>query len=89
MNTKEIERAIVQLPSSEIAKLAEWFREFQAQVWDQQLESDVQAGRLDTLLEQAGIDFQSGRCQPYNLTVTASDPLTLVRGTAALPPNQS
>ena len=63
MNTQEIERAIVQLPSSEIAKLAEWFREFQAQAWDQQLERDVQAGRLDALVEQAESDFQAGRCQ--------------------------
>ena len=67
MNTQEIERAIVQLPSSEIAKLAEWFREFQAQVWDQQLERDVQAGRLDALLEQVDIDFQAGRCQELGL----------------------
>ena len=63
MNTQEIERAIVQPPSSEIAKLAGWFREFQAQAWDQQLERDVQAGRLDALVEQAESDFQAGRCQ--------------------------
>ena len=64
MNTKEIERAIVQLPSPEIAKLAEWFRTFQAQVWEQQIERDVQAGRLDALIEQAENEFQAGRCQP-------------------------
>lgn len=64
MNTKEIESAIAQLPPSEIAKLAEWFQEFQAQVWDKQLERDVHAGRLDAMIEQAEQEFESGQCVP-------------------------
>ena len=64
MDIKEIESAIAQLPPSEVAKLAEWFAEFQAQVWDSQLEQDVNAGRLDDLLKQAEQDFEQGRCEP-------------------------
>lgn len=64
MNTEEIESAIAQLPPSEIAKLAEWFQEFQAQVWDAQLERDVHDGKLDALIEQAEREFDSGRCDP-------------------------
>ena len=41
-----------------------WFEEFQAQVWDRQLEQDVKAGRLDALLEQAEQDFEQGQCEP-------------------------
>ena len=64
MSTKEIESAIAQLPPSEVAKLAEWFHEFQAQVWDSQIERDVRAGRLDALIEQAEKEFKAGQCDP-------------------------
>ncbi|HVG33899.1 MAG TPA: hypothetical protein VM911_12500 [Pyrinomonadaceae bacterium] len=64
MDIKEIESAIAQLPPAELAKLAEWFAEFQAQVWDRQLEQDVNSGRLDDLLKQAEQDFEQGRCEP-------------------------
>ncbi len=64
MDIKEIESAIAQLPPSELAELAKWFEEFQAQVWDEQLEQDVKAGRLDGLLKQAEQDFEQGQCEP-------------------------
>jgi hypothetical protein len=64
MDIKEIESAIAQLPASEVAKLAKWFEEFQAQVWDSQLEQDSKTGRLDALLERAEQDFEQGRCEP-------------------------
>ncbi|HEX8179431.1 MAG TPA: hypothetical protein VF525_07800 [Pyrinomonadaceae bacterium] len=64
MDIKEIESAIAQLPPAEVAELAEWLAEFQAQIWDEQLAQDVQAGRLDALLEQAEQEFAQGRCEP-------------------------
>jgi len=64
MDIKEIESAIAQLPSSELAELAKWFAAFQAQAWDEQLEQDVKSGRLDTLLKQAEQDFAQGQCEP-------------------------
>lgn len=63
MDIKEIESAIAQLPPEELAELATWFEEFHAQVWDEQLERDVKAGRLDALLEQAEQDFEQGQCK--------------------------
>jgi hypothetical protein len=64
MDIKEIESAIAQLPNSELAELAKWFEEFQARVWDEQLEQDVKSGRLDALLKQAEQDFEQGQCDP-------------------------
>ena len=64
MDIKEIESAIAQLPPSKLAELAKWFEEFQAQVWDEQLEQDVKSGRLDALLEQAEQEFEQGQCEP-------------------------
>jgi len=64
MNVKEIENAIASLPPTEIAELAKWFEEFHAQIWDQQIERDLKSGRLDTLLEEAKQDFESGNYNP-------------------------
>ena len=64
MSVEEIESAIARLPPSELARLAEWFEEFQARVWDRRIEQDVQTGRLDGLIEEAEREFESGRCEP-------------------------
>jgi hypothetical protein len=64
MDIKEIESAITQLPPSELAELAKWFEEFQAQVWDEQLKQDMKAGRLDSLVIQAEQNFEQGQCKP-------------------------
>jgi hypothetical protein len=64
MDIKEIESAIARLPPSELAELAEWFAEFQARAWDERLEQDMKAGRLDSLLKEAEQDFEQGRCEP-------------------------
>jgi len=63
MDVKEIETAITQLPPAKIAELAEWFEEFHAQLWDNQVEQDLKAGRLDSLLKEAEKDLESGRCE--------------------------
>ena len=63
MDVKEIESAISQLPPTKVAELAEWFEEFHAQLWDKQLEEDVKAGRLDSLLSEVEQDRDSGRCE--------------------------
>lgn len=64
MDVKEIENAIASLPPSEIAELAAWFEEFHARLWDEQIEQDLKAGRLDSLLEEAKQDLESNRCEP-------------------------
>lgn len=64
MDVKEIEIAIAALPPAELATLARWFEEFHAQVWDDQIEQDLNTGCLDSLLEEAKQDFESNRCKP-------------------------
>jgi hypothetical protein len=61
MSTQEIESAIERLSPSEIAELAEWFQEFQARVWDEQIESDSRTGRLDTLIQETEKEHAAGR----------------------------
>jgi hypothetical protein len=62
MDVKEIESAIAELPVAQVAELARWFEEFHAKVWDHQIEQDLKAGRLDSLLEEAKQDLDSSRC---------------------------
>jgi hypothetical protein len=59
---QEIERAIVQLPKPDLQVLRGWFDEFEAEMWDQEFEEDVKAGRLDRLAQQALADLSAGRC---------------------------
>ena len=64
MDVKEIETAIAQLPAAQVAELAEWFQEFHAQLWDKQIEHDLNTGRLQTLLDEVKQDLESGQCDP-------------------------
>jgi hypothetical protein len=57
---KEIEQAVAQLSEDELAAFREWFEEFDAQLWDEQFEADVNAGKLDRLAEKAIRDYQAG-----------------------------
>ncbi len=64
MSVKDIEQAITQLPRSEVAEFSQWFEEFQAQVWDEQIERDSKAGRFNKLIEQAKAEYAAGQCRP-------------------------
>lgn len=60
----EIERAVSDLPPAELSRFRAWFLEFDAQVWDEQLESDLAAGRLSELLDEARADLRAKRTRP-------------------------
>jgi hypothetical protein len=59
---QEIERAVSQLTKEELAAFRVWFAKFDAEIWDQQFEQDVTAGRLDGLAKQALQHLREGRC---------------------------
>lgn len=61
-NLKEVEQAIKQLSSEELAAFRAWFAEFDAEVWDRQFEEDIAAGRLDNLAKKALQHLREGRC---------------------------
>ncbi|HLX60761.1 MAG TPA: hypothetical protein VKX17_05715 [Planctomycetota bacterium] len=50
---KEIEDAIQTLPPSEVSELASWLQAYEDRLWDEQLDEDAEAGRLDKLIEEA------------------------------------
>jgi len=59
-----LEKQIRELSSDELAELRQWFAEFDAELWDRQMEADVKAGRLDRLAEEALQEFAAGRTKP-------------------------
>ncbi len=61
---EKIEQEIAALPQADVFKLASWFAEFHAGLWDKQIAEDVTAGRLDKLAEQALVDHKAGRTRP-------------------------
>ena len=54
--------AVKQLSDEQLTAFRVWFAEFDARAWDEQFESDVLAGRLDWLLEEAKQELTEGRC---------------------------
>jgi hypothetical protein len=56
-----IEKQIQELSEEDLALFRKWFAEFDAHLWDRQLERDVQAGKLDSLAEQALQEHRQGK----------------------------
>lgn len=56
-----VENAIKQLSSEELTKFRQWYAEFDADLWDAQIEADAAAGKLDALAAEALADYQSGQ----------------------------
>ena len=64
LSIKEIEIAITQLPATELAELMAWLENYHAQMWDKQIEEDLEAGRLDALLAEVDKEDEAGLGQP-------------------------
>jgi hypothetical protein len=64
MSLQQLEAAVRQLPPSDLDSFAKWFEEYLADAWDQRIEADIAAGRLDAAGQRADADFEAGRCTP-------------------------
>lgn len=52
-DVEEIKKAIAKLAPRARAELRRWYEQFEADVWDQQIEADVLAGRLNQFADEA------------------------------------
>jgi hypothetical protein len=55
-----IEREVETLSAEELAAFRAWFVERDWQAWDEELERDVAAGRLDKFADEALAEFERG-----------------------------
>ena len=60
-SVEDIEKAVAGLPPEQLARFRAWFEEFEGSRFDQRIERDAEAGKLDSLAEQALADFRSGK----------------------------
>jgi hypothetical protein len=61
---EEITVAIEQLSADDVARLRAWLAEFADRLWDEQIERDERAGRLDALIDKALEEHRAGRTRP-------------------------
>ncbi len=58
-----IEHAVEELSVEELAKFRRWFVEFDADAWDEQIEADAAAGKLEALALEALAEYHSGKAR--------------------------
>ena len=61
MRLEDIEQAIAGLSHEDLAKLRAWFEEFDARIFDEKIERDAKAGKLDELAAEALADHKAGQ----------------------------
>jgi hypothetical protein len=58
---KTAENAVAQLSPAELAQFRQWFAEFDGEIWDDQIESDAAAGKLDALAAEALAEYHASK----------------------------
>jgi hypothetical protein len=61
---EKIEDEVRALSGEELAAFRKWFREFDAEAWDREIEADAHAGKLDALADRALNDHRAGKTTP-------------------------
>lgn len=64
MTISELEQAITQLSDDDLAHFRAWFDEYYAQKWDEQIEADAKASKLDKIIAEVTEEYNAGRSQP-------------------------
>ena len=60
MDIAEIERAVEQLGSRDLAAFRAWFEEFEAVRFDRRIAEDCLSGRLDSLADEVSAEYRRG-----------------------------
>ncbi len=58
---QEIEMAIQKLKPQEIHEVADWLQGLRDDLWDQQIETDAKAGRLEKAIAKAKAGYRAGK----------------------------
>ena len=58
---EKIEHDVRKLNRDELLAFRRWFREYDSDEWDRQIEEDVRAGKLDKLAEEALAEHRAGK----------------------------
>ena len=58
---EEITAAIARLPADQVDRIRAWLADNAERQWDEQIERDERAGRLDALIDRAIEEHRGGR----------------------------
>ena len=61
---EKVEEAVQAFSPEELAAFRAWFTEYDWALWDQQLEIDIKAGKLDQLGDEALREHSAGNTKP-------------------------
>jgi hypothetical protein len=62
---EELANGVQRLDRDELAAFRDWFRKYDSDEWDREIEEDVLAGRLDRLANEAIADHKAGRTKEF------------------------
>lgn len=62
---EHIEEAVQALSPEELAKFRAWFEEFQERLFDEKIERDAKAGKLDKILAEVRANHKAGRREEF------------------------
>jgi len=63
MTLADLEKAVAKLAPDQLAKFRDWFDAFDAARFDEKIERDAKAAKLDRLAGEALADFRKGRAR--------------------------
>jgi len=61
VRVEELANEVQRLNRDELAAFRDWFRKYDSDEWDKEIEEDVLAGRLDKLANEAIAEHRAGR----------------------------
>jgi hypothetical protein len=62
---EELTHEVQQLSREELAAFRDWFRRYDSDEWDKEIEEDILAGRLEGLADRAIADHKAGRTKEF------------------------
>ena len=64
LSLRRIESEVAALSDRQLRQFSDWFAQFEAERWDQNLKADIAAGKLDALATEALVQYGAGQCKP-------------------------
>ena len=58
---ENIENEITHLPQDQLRNFRQWYEKFDAGIWDEQIEQDINHGKLDQLAAAAIAEHRAGK----------------------------
>jgi hypothetical protein len=62
---EDIEKAVERLSPEELARFRAWFDAFDARLFDEKIERDAKAGKLDKLIAEARANHAAGLSEEF------------------------